>query len=271
VGMVKQVVQEMATEEASTPFRSRRIRAAYPGGIKLDPSGQSETEFRRISESSPLRCPSQSRESHADIGDEAPWRTHLLVQESFFICSVKGLGEIAGLGNVYVETVVDANCHLSFAKVCGSESPLNAANFLQIRVLPFYERHGVRVERVFTPHSPEFCGPIPAHPYEFFRVSANSEHAHLGPGQDLLCVASWQLYRILCQEFVALEFRRTFQHSFGTLQRALDLFLEAYSRERVVRNGSKPGRMPLGLFLEGIGTAKQGDPGNESSLSTASL
>ncbi len=269
MGVAAQVVQDVVVGEAGIPFGSRRIWAAYPGGLKLAPSGLLESDSKLAWESSPPPRPSQSREFRDDIEYEAPCPGHSLVQESFFICSVKGLGEIAGLGNLYVETVVDAKFRLAFAKVCGSQSPLNAANILQSRVLPFYERHGVRVERVFTPNSREFCGLIPAHPYELFLASANIEHALLGPGEDSLRLACWQLYRILCQEFFPLEFRRTFQHSFGTLQRALDLFLKGYNREQVVRDGSKPGLAPLGLFLEGIGVAKQGEPGNESSLSAA--
>jgi hypothetical protein len=166
---------------------------------------------------------------------------------------------------------VDANCRLAFAMVFGSQSPLNAANILQTFVLPFYERHGVRVERVFTRNSRECCGLMPTHPYELFLASAKIEHVLLGPGQGPLRLPCQQLYRILCQEFFALEFRRTFQHSFRPLQRALDLFLEVYNREQVVRDASKPGGTPLGLFVEGVGVAKQGDSGNESSLSAAIL
>jgi hypothetical protein len=271
VGVAEQVVREIATKEAGIPFGSRRIWAAYPGGLRLNPSGLSESGSKLSSESSPLPRPNQSREFRADVGHEALCPGHTLVQESFFVCSVKGLGEIGGLGNLYLETVVDKNCRLAFAKVCGSQSPLNAVNILQTCVLPFYERYDVRIERVFTPNSREFCGLIPTHPYEFFLASAEIKHAHFGPGQDSLRVACWQLYRILCEEFFAPEFRRTFRHSFGTLQRALDLFLEAYNRERVVRDGSKPSRTPLGLFWEGIGLAMQSEPGSESKLSTANL
>ena len=258
-------------QEAGIPFGFRRVWAAYPAGLRLNPSGPSESDSKLASEFSQLPWPGQSRESHADIEYEAPCPGHSLVQESFFICTVKGFGEIAGLGNLYVETVVDPDCRLAFAKVCGAQSPLNAANILQTCVLPFYERHGVPVERMFTRNSREFCGLMPTHPYELFLVSAKIEHALLGRGQDSLRLPCQQLYHILCQEFFALEFRRTFRHSFSTLQRALDLFLEGYNRKRVARDGSKSGRTPLGLFLDGIGAAKQSEPDSESTLSTASL
>jgi hypothetical protein len=271
VGVAAQIVRDMAIVEAGIPFGSRRIWAAYTAGLKLDPGRYSERDFKRSSGSSPQPRPNQSREFHADIGYQAPCKGHSLVQESFFVCSVKGLGDIGGLGDLYVETAVDANCRLAFAKVCGSQSPLNAVNILQTCVLPFYERHGVQVERVFTLKSREFCGLMPTHPYELFLASANIEHVLLGPGQDPLRLPCWQLCRILCQEFFPLEFRRTFRHSFSTLQRALDPFLEDYNRERVVGDGTKPGRTPLGLFLEGLDPAKQQDPGSESTLSANTL
>ncbi len=266
-----QAVQDVVVDEARIPFGSRRIWAAYPGGLKLAPSGLLENDSQLAWESTPPTRPGQSREFRADIGYEALCPGHSLVQESFFICSVKGLGEIVGLGDLYVETVVDVNCRLAFAKVCGSQSPLNAVNILKTWVLPFYERHGVRVERMFTRNTREFCGLIPAHPYELFLASANIEHVLLVPGHDSLRLSCWQLCRILCQEFFPLELRTTFRQSLRTLQRALDLFLEAYNRERVVGDGSKPGRTPLRLFLEGIGAAKQSEPGSERTLSTANL
>jgi len=73
VGVAEQVVREMAVEKAGIPFGSRRIWAPYPRGLKVDPSGFSENDFKRASESSPLPHPGQSREFHADIGYEAPW------------------------------------------------------------------------------------------------------------------------------------------------------------------------------------------------------
>jgi len=271
VGAAGQTIRGRAMEEASVPPGSGRVWAAYPGGLKLDPSSLSESALKRASESSPLPRPGQSRESHAFIKYEAPCPGHSLVQESFFVCSVKGFGEIAGLGNLYVETVVDPDCRLAFAKVCGSQSPLNAVNILHTRVLPFYERQGARIERVSTRNSREFCGLMPTHPYELFLASAKIEHTLLRPGQDSLRLPCQQLYNILCQEFFTLEFRRTFRHSFRTLQRALDLFLEAYNRKRVVRDGSKPGRTPLGLLLEGIEAAKQSEADSENTPSSTSL
>jgi hypothetical protein len=86
--------------------------------------------------------------------------------------------------------------------------------------------------------------------------------------QESLSLLCQLLYPMLCQQFFAHEFRRTFQHSFGTQQRALDRFLEAYNRERVVCDAPKPRRTPLGVFLEGIGPVKQGESGSEGTLST---
>jgi hypothetical protein len=112
---------------------------------------------------------------------------------------------------------------------------------------------------------------MPTHPYELFPASANIEHVLLGPDQDSPRLPCLQLYRILCQEFFALEFRKRFRHTSSELQRGLDLFLEAHNRERALRDGSKPGRTPIGLLLKGIGPSKQQDSGSESTLSTASF
>jgi hypothetical protein len=100
VGAREQAFRAMAIQERGIPFGSRRIWAAYPALLKLDPRGFSQNAFNRVSESSSLASTGQSRESYSHIGYEALCPGDSLVQESFFLCSVMGLGSIAGLGNL---------------------------------------------------------------------------------------------------------------------------------------------------------------------------
>src|SRR3984893_12020201 len=60
--------------------------------------------------------------------DAAPYPERLLFQESFLVCTVKDFGDLLSVGDIYVETVVDANCRLGFAKVYPSKNAMNAAD-----------------------------------------------------------------------------------------------------------------------------------------------
>lgn len=71
-----------------------------------------------------------------------------------------------GVGNIYVQMVVDAFCSLAFAKVYTSKMPITAAELLYERVLPFYDALGVAVQAVLIDNGREFCGRAERHPYE---------------------------------------------------------------------------------------------------------
>lgn len=254
-------VASLSIGTSGIPFGFSRVWAAYPQGQMPGSGGLVAFPFQAFSAGAPVPSSDQDTGLVSGLEFESPDPGHSLIQESFFICSVKGFGELAGLGKVYVEIAVDVASHLAFARVCGAPSPANAVNFLRTGVLPFYQRRGVRIERIFTRHSREFCGLMPTHPYELFLASAKIEHALVGPGQNRPDALSLQLYRILCQEFFAPEFRKSFQHSFRTLQRELDIFLAAYNRERALPDGAGPGQTPLRPSLGETSAAEPTKPG----------
>jgi len=228
----------------------RRVWADYPRGQSPDSGGLVAFPLGASSAYTPALSSDLDPEFLSGFQPELSDPGHSLVQESFFVCSVKGFGDVAGLGDVYIEIVVDVTSGMAFARVCASPSPVNAVNFLRTGVLPFYQRHGERIERVLTRNSREFCGWMPTHPYELFLASSKIEHVLVGPGQDSPGVLCLQLYRILRRDFFAPELRKSFRHSFSTLQRDLDTFLASYNRERAVPDGSHPSRTPFRPILE---------------------
>src|SRR2546426_11065950 len=75
---------------------------------------------------------------------EAPRPGYLLCQDTYFV------GTIKGVWRIYQQTVVDAHSSHAFAKLYLSKVPMTAVDVLDDRVLPFYEEHGIEIERALT-------------------------------------------------------------------------------------------------------------------------
>jgi hypothetical protein len=183
----------------------------------------------------------------------SPYPGRWLFQESFFVCTVKNFGDAPGVRDIYVETVVDTNCKLGFAKVYPSINAMNGVDILQDRVLPFYDRYVVKIERVFTPSTREYCGLAPIHPFETLLATSHIEHQSVDPRSWMHVQPCEDFYHALCAEFFAPAIRNNLYRSFDKLQRYLDLFVEKYNHERPYSYGSATGVTPFALFLDAIG------------------
>jgi hypothetical protein len=154
---------------------------------------------------------------------------HSLSQDSFFFCAVKNIGDLPGAECIYVETVVDSDSGVAFAKVYSAKSTLNAVDILANRVLPYFDRRGVAIREIHTPHNSEYCGLISVHPYETFLATSHIGHlpvSHGGHSHLYLCE---QFYSFLLRAFLQSALRKKFQVSLDELQGDLDTFVERYN------------------------------------------
>jgi transposase len=84
-----------------------------------------------------LEAAKRERESHPDeIETEHPG--YLSSQDTFYV------GYLKGEGRLYQQTVVDTHSSVPFGKVYAAKVPVTAADFLNDRVLPFFEQQGYR-------------------------------------------------------------------------------------------------------------------------------
>jgi hypothetical protein len=161
---------------------------------------------------------------------------HSLFQELFFFCTVKNVGDVPGAGCIYVETVVDRDSGVAFAKVYSSKHSMNAVDILASRVLPYFQRQEVAIREIHTKNAGEYCGLLSVHPFETFL--ANSRIRHLpkeqpGHPDNYLCE---QFYRLLLKDFFLTELRRKYELTLGELQNDLDKFIGAYNAARKITN-----------------------------------
>jgi hypothetical protein len=160
---------------------------------------------------------------------------HSLFQEMFFFCTVKKIADLPGSGCIYVETVVDRDSGVSFAKVYPMKNAANAVDILASRVLPFFKRQGVAVKEIHTRKTTEYCGLLAVQAFENFLVAAQIRHLpmeQLGQPCNYLCE---EFYRLLLKDFFPAALRRTFPLSLGELQKDLDSFVDSHNAAQIKR------------------------------------
>jgi hypothetical protein len=59
---------------------------------------------------------------------------------------------------------------------CDRKTPLVAADLLNDRVIPFFDEHGVPLNRVLTDRGTEYCGAPERHEYELYLAVENIDH-----------------------------------------------------------------------------------------------
>jgi hypothetical protein len=152
---------------------------------------------------------------------------HSLFQESFFFCTFRNVGGVPGTGCIYVETVVDRDSGIAFAKVYSAKNAINARDTVASRVVPFFERQGIAIKEIHTRNTSEYRGSLPVHPFESFLGTSRIQHLPMDQPShpnNFLCE---QFYRVLLKEFFLPTLRKTFRVSLDELQRGLDIFIEA--------------------------------------------
>ncbi len=76
------------------------------------------------------------------------------------------VGTLKGVGRIYQQTFIDTYCKVAFAKLYDRKDALVAANFLNDRVIPWYDEHDVRLLRILTDRGTEYCGNLEHHEYQ---------------------------------------------------------------------------------------------------------
>jgi hypothetical protein len=84
----------------------------------------------------------QEQEAHGEV--ESPHPGFLVAQDTCYV------GYIKGIGKIYQQTGIDTHSNIGFAKVYPDRTALTAADFLNDKVLPFFDEQGVAVLRILS-------------------------------------------------------------------------------------------------------------------------
>ena len=179
-------------------------------------------------------------------------------QDTFYV------GHLKGVGRIYQQTFVDTYAKVAHAKLYTNKTPMTAADLLNDRVLPFFEEHGITVERMLTDRGTEFCGRHDSHPYELFLAVSDIDHTKTkvkSPQTNGICE---RFHRTVLEEFYQVTFRKKIYQSLEELQNDLDEWLRRYNEERTHQGKMCCGRTPLQTFLDGLNDWRDKHHGHEA-------
>jgi transposase InsO family protein len=182
------------------------------------------------------------KEARGEFDSEHPG--YCVGQDTFYV------GTLKGVGRVYQQTAIDTYSKLGFAKLYDRKTALTAADLLNDRVIPFFEEHGLRIDRVLTDRGTEFCGAHDRHEYELYLAVENIDHTRTrtkSPQTNGICE---RFHKTLLEEFYRVAFRRKLYTSIAELQTDLDAWIKSYNEERPHQGRWCFGKTPMQTFLD---------------------
>jgi len=166
-------------------------------------------------------------------------------QDTFYV------GTLKGVGRIYQQTFIDTYAKVGFAKLYTTKTPITAADLLNDKVLPFYEKHELPLLRILTDRGTEYCGKAETHDYQLYMAINDIEHTKTrakSPQTNGICE---RFHKTMLQEFYQVTFRKKIYRDIETLQFDLDLWLEEYNHERTHQGKMCCGRTPMETLEDG--------------------
>jgi len=177
---------------------------------------------------------------------ESPHPAFLAAQDTYYV------GTIKGVGRIYQQTGIDTHCNVGFAKVYTERTALTAADFLNDKVLPFFDEHNIRVLRILTDNGMEYCGRQDVHPYELYLHLNSIEHTRTRVRRPQTNGSVERLNQTIQDEFYSVAFRKKLYTTIEEIQTDLDEFMLYYNTLRTNQGRYCQGRTPMQTFLDGI-------------------
>ena len=185
----------------------------------------------------------EEKQAHGEI--ETPHPGFLLGQDTCYI------GYIKGVGKIYQQTGIDTHSNVGFAKVYSEKTALVAADFLNTKVLPFFDGQNMALLRILTDRGTEYCGRVETHPYQLFLHLNGVDHSKTKVRHPQTNGSTERLNQIIQNEFYKVAFRKKLYKSIEEIQIDLDLFMESYNNERTNQGKHCKGRTPIQTFEDG--------------------
>lgn len=189
------------------------------------------------------------KEAHGEFESEHPG--YCVAQDTFYV------GTLKGVGRVYQQTAIDTYAKIGFAKLYDRKTALTAADLLNDRVIPFFEEHEVRVDRVLTDRGTEFCGAHDRHEYELYLAVEDIDHTRTktkSPQTNGICE---RFHKTLLDEFYRVAFRKRVYASIEALQADLDAWIAEYNEVRTHQGRWCFGKTPMQTFLDSAPLARE--------------
>lgn len=186
----------------------------------------------------------EEKEAHGEIETYHPG--FLFGQDTFYV------GWIKGIGKIYQQTGIDTYSNTGFAKIYTEKTAVTSADFLNDKVLPFFDSHNLPLLRVITDRGTEYCGIRENHPYQLFLYLNGIEHTRTKARHPQTNGCTERFNQTLLDEFYKVTFRKKVYTSLEDIQTDLDEFLQRYNTKRTNQGRHCKGRTPMVTFTDGL-------------------
>jgi hypothetical protein len=190
-----------------------------------------------------LESAHEEKQAHGEIETFHPG--FLLGQDTYYV------GYIKGVGKIYQQTGIDTFSNVGFAKLYTDKTAITAADFLNDKVLPFFDEEQMRLLRVLTDRGTEYGGKLEQHPYQLFLHLNDIEHSRTKVRHPQTNGCTERLNQIIQEEFYAVAFRKTLYTSLEQMQADLDVYMTYYNFDRTNQGKRCQGRTPKQTWDEG--------------------
>ena len=191
----------------------------------------------------------EEKEAHGEI--ETFYPGFLGSQDTYYV------GHIKGVGHIYQQTFIDTYAKVGFAKLYLSKDAITAADLLNDRVIPFFDREDIPLTRILTDRGTEYCGKIENHAYQLYLGIEDIEHTRIKtkhPQTNGICE---RFHLTLKNEFYSIAFRKKLYRSVEEIQADLDEWMDFYNKERTHSGKHCYGKTPYDTFLSSKNLAKE--------------
>ena len=203
---------------------------------RLEKWSAQENNILTESQVQALEAAKEEKESHGEIETHHPG--FLLGQDTYYV------GYIKGVGKIHQQTGIDTFSNTGFAKVYNEKTALTAADFLNDKVLPFFDEEGMSLLRTLTDRGTEYGHRNLEHPYQLFLHLNDIEHTRTKARHPQTNGCTERLNQIIQEEFYSVAFRKKIYNSLEELQKDLDEYMWKYNNERTNQGKRCQGRTP---------------------------
>jgi transposase InsO family protein len=182
------------------------------------------------------------KESHGEIESLHPG--YLGAQDTYYV------GTLKGVGRIYQQTFIDTYTKIALVKLYDRKNALVAAEFLNDRVIPWYDEHDVRLLRILTDRGTEYCGNRETHEYQLYLAVEDIDHSKTkarSPQTNGVCE---RFHKTILDEFYSVAFRKKIYRSLEEIQEDADRWIEEYNTQRTHSGKYCFGKTPWQTFLD---------------------
>ena len=191
----------------------------------------------------------QEKEAHGEIETEHPG--YLGAQDTYYV------GTIKGVGRIYQQTFIDTYAKVAMIKLYDRKNALVAADFLNDRVIPFYEEQDIPLLRILTDRGTEYCGSREHHEYQLYLAIEDIDHSKTKarhPQTNGICE---RFHKTIQDEFYSVAFRKKIYTSLEELQADADIWISEYNEQRTHSGRFCFGKTPMQTWRDSLHLAKE--------------